>query len=767
MHKMRLGRGHVHQERTAEYGVRLFESKRRRTFSLGGRSKAESAGILLADGVGMGKTYEALATVSSWLIKRQWGRLRRRRPRVLVIVPPSLVSKWRDELYLEDKWPRYMKKAGLDKRHRAVYDTFLFPIVIRHGYQLDQLREKQHRRGVRGNCLAPGLYIVNNRQINLTGDGRESLNRLRDLISRTPWDAVIVDEAHDIRIERLERVLCWPRSRVLLLTATPFQLKPDEIRGVLSGLFFPNNDAAKSWSAAEEAFGRAKDHPFVQYRKGIKDAFEAATDEEKCSALARARKPKQETQAHLGRLMVRNISSHRRDYFLVDSNGHEHALTNNPAWLSESELDLLLKQRRDQLIRLTPAQEYYYLTALSAVTPIERSALKSSAGFGGYRQILSSYSQFKRSPAGRRAEGPLARLLSASQDGEHPRFSACLKLVERLVRDELKQLPKKGYFGKIVIFLSFVGTGSQEGEALQLDSGTLPKLKVALENRLQRILEEHRSKGPHPYLQLAETLRRAVQREERRLLKKVSAEAGENWLAEWRSVERVLSVSQKGRSRREGWSRLVARLMLGRPRLLDREKSLIDRRVAEASQAFESWTDAESSQAPRIARERFNHIRESLLDRYKTKKLVAAIHGGMDRADAETYRAAFNASGAPLVLLASPVSQVGIDLQTFSEHVIHYDLEWNAAKMEQREGRVDRLERFSDENRVKVYYLLCDGTYDERMFRQISRRQLWRQLLVGKNHELDSDGGDDSRDLTGLTERQFKAVALDLSPGRI
>ena len=47
-------------------------------------------------------------------------------------------------------------------------------------------------------------------------------------------------------------------------------------------------------------------------------------------------------------------------------------------------------------------------------------------------------------------------------------------------------------------------------------------------------------------------------------------------------------------------------------------------------------------------------------------------------------------------------------------HVLHYDLEWNPAKLEQREGRVDRKGRMTD-GPVNVYFLLCRGTYHYRI----------------------------------------------------
>jgi len=61
-----------------------------------------AGGVVLADGVGLGKTYEALGTAVSLLSQLQHRKSRKKRKafRIIVLVPPSLVSKWSDELIL-------------------------------------------------------------------------------------------------------------------------------------------------------------------------------------------------------------------------------------------------------------------------------------------------------------------------------------------------------------------------------------------------------------------------------------------------------------------------------------------------------------------------------------------------------------------------------------------------------------------------------------------------------------------------------------------
>jgi ERCC4-related helicase len=83
------------------------------------------------------------------------------------------------------------------------------------------------------------------------------------------------------------------------------------------------------------------------------------------------------------------------------------------------------------------------------------------------------------------------------------------------------------------------------------------------------------------------------------------------------------------------------------------------------------------------------------------------------------------------------VGEERIDLQE-CRYVIHYDLEWNPARMEQREGRVDRLNwGRQSEGFIDVRFLLLDGTYEERIFQTVMQRDQWFQILIGsKKKEL-------------------------------
>jgi Helicase conserved C-terminal domain len=147
----------------------------------------------------------------------------------------------------------------------------------------------------------------------------------------------------------------------------------------------------------------------------------------------------------------------------------------------------------------------------------------------------------------------------------------------------------------------------------------------------------------------------------------------------------------------------------------------------------------------------------------------------------EAHRRNFNRPFNPFVLLVSRVGEEGIDLQEQCRYVIHYDLEWNPAKMEQREGRVDRVGwGRADEGFIDVRFNLLKGTYEEHIFHAVMQRDQWFQVLIGSKRkelgQIDDDellstqddldeGPIEDRDDSGrLTDEEKQAVTMDLRP---
>lgn len=156
--------------------------------------------------------------------------------------------------------------------------------------------------------------------------------------------------------------------------------------------------------------------------------------------------------------------------------------------------------------------------------------------------------------------------------------------------------------------------------------------------------------------------------------------------------------------------------------------------------------------------EREAHLRYAMNPKAEAVVLVTG-DSGIDR------DAVFNGFNTPLlpdILVCTQVGQEGIDLHRHCRHVVHYDLGWNPATLEQRTGRTDRLgskamrERNlaiaarngaagSDESSralpgldIALPYLA--GTYDERMYDRLRSRAQTFEILTGGDPSADREG---------------------------
>lgn len=105
---------------------------------------------------------------------------------------------------------------------------------------------------------------------------------------------------------------------------------------------------------------------------------------------------------------------------------------------------------------------------------------------------------------------------------------------------------------------------------------------------------------------------------------------------------------------------------------------------------------------------------------------------------------AFNSPLPPDILVCTSVGSEGIDLHRHCRQVVHFDLSWNPAALEQRTGRVDRIgskafrERAASGEtdsarlpRLEIGVPYLAGTYDERMFAQLCLRAQTFEVLTG------------------------------------
>ncbi len=140
--------------------------------------------------------------------------------------------------------------------------------------------------------------------------------------------------------------------------------------------------------------------------------------------------------------------------------------------------------------------------------------------------------------------------------------------------------------------------------------------------------------------------------------------------------------------------------------------------------------------------------------RLRDQQFVALVSGNTDPHSRERVFSGFNTPLLPEVLICTSVGQEGIDLHRHCRQVVHFDLAWNPAVLEQRTGRADRIGSKTFRERalsagpitsfleIGVPYLA--GTYDERMYEELRLRAQTFEVLTGGDLTADdSEGYDD------------------------
>jgi adenine-specific DNA-methyltransferase len=156
-----------------------------------------SKGALLADEVGLGKTIEA-----GLVLSQKWAERKRR---ILIIVPSNLRKQW----------------------HQELTEKFFLPCRILEAKSYNAAVKQGNFRPFEGNDIVICSYHF-------------ARNKAPD-VANTPWDLVVIDEAHRLRnvykpsnviANTLKQALA--KAPKLLLTATPLQNSLLELFGLVS-----------------------------------------------------------------------------------------------------------------------------------------------------------------------------------------------------------------------------------------------------------------------------------------------------------------------------------------------------------------------------------------------------------------------------------------------------------------------------------------------------------------------------------------------------
>ena len=176
-------------------------------------------------------------------------------------------------------------------------------------------------------------------------------------------------------------------------------------------------------------------------------------------------------------------------------------------------------------------------------------------------------------------------------------------------------------------------------------------------------------------------------------------------------------------------------------------------------------------------------MEQMLISALSFRDPITVVHGETKKEDRTNRFFGFNSPLLPEILICTSVGQEGINLHRFCSKVIHYDLPFNPATLEQRTGRIDRIgsKTFRDRDRsktgayleVEIPYLA--GTYDERIFDSVRTRAQTFEVITGGDlasdvpleEEIgDSIGTELSESKSGLPqlpEEILSEVRVDLS----
>lgn len=185
---------------------------------------------------------------------------------------------------------------------------------------------------------------------------------------------------------------------------------------------------------------------------------------------------------------------------------------------------------------------------------------------------------------------------------------------------------------------------------------------------------------------------------------------------------------------------------------------LKDQRESMADRIAVFLEDLKAASGSLIAKDKEPSARLDILDatRLRDQQFVALVAGGKKNEQRERIFSGFNSPLLPEVLICTSVGQEGIDLHRHCRHVVHYDLPWNPAVLEQRTGRADRIgsktfrERAipgGEKTSLEIGVPFLAGTYDERMFEELRRRAQTFEVLLGGDLAAENPEGSEEVEL--------------------
>jgi len=144
----------------------------------------------------------------------------------------------------------------------------------------------------------------------------------------------------------------------------------------------------------------------------------------------------------------------------------------------------------------------------------------------------------------------------------------------------------------------------------------------------------------------------------------------------------------------------------------------------------------------------------------------------------DVNRLKFNLPSYPLILVSGEKGSEAIDLHKYCRKLLHYDLHWSPAVIEQRHGRIDRINSYaqylqnasgkSDKKTegIEIYFCPFPGTYERKIFQRVrARHRMFRYLLgAGESTDLENDEEMDPDAAPPFDDDRVDKYRINLAP---
>lgn len=119
----------------------------------------------------------------------------------------------------------------------------------------------------------------------------------------------------------------------------------------------------------------------------------------------------------------------------------------------------------------------------------------------------------------------------------------------------------------------------------------------------------------------------------------------------------------------------------------ERLKMLIDDRLREGKK----WKDDERLIIFTEYKNTLDYLERRLKNTFPEENRIEVLYGGMLDKQREQIKQTFNDPKSPVrILVATDAASEGLNLQETARFILHQDIPWNPAKLDQRNGRLDR-----------------------------------------------------------------------------